>query len=155
LIVSFTYYKSPFFEGIYSFLKFSNIIFKSAFVVAPILIISRSFARKLIPIEDEILTIQGDNKLDILKLNKSDLVCITSVQNYVEVFFVQNDQLQSRLIRSSLKKIREELDFVVQVHRSHLINPRHIKFWKSYNVISLTKIEVPVSKKYKDVVMAL
>ena len=155
LFVSFAYYKSPFFQGSYSFVEFFNVIFKSTFVLAPILILSRYFALSLIPTEDEVLTIHGDNKLDILRINKSDLVCITNVQNYVEIFFVEGNQLHSRLIRSSLKKIRDDLDFVIQVHRSHLINPSHFKFWKSNNVIALTQKEVPVSQKYRDAVLSL
>ena len=87
--------KSPFLYGIWSFSDFFNAIIKSAIIFTPILILARRFVIKFIPeersaIEEEketILTIKGEYKLDVLKIYKSDLICITKSQNYVEVFF--------------------------------------------------------------------
>ncbi|WP_299162010.1 LytTR family DNA-binding domain-containing protein [uncultured Tenacibaculum sp.] len=154
LIFTYLYYKSPFLNGILTFSEFSNATFKSAIIFTPILVFSRRFTIKFLPKEkkkkeNEILTIKGDYKLDILKILKSDLVCISKSQNYIEVFFIENGILKSKLMRSSLKKIQKELFFLIQVHRSHLINPQHFKSWKNQNIVLLTQIEIPVSKNYK------
>jgi len=45
--------------------------------------------------------------------------------------------------------MKEELDFLIQVHRSHLINPMHFRSWKNPNTIILTHTEVPVSKTFE------
>lgn len=156
LVTTYIFVKSPIIHGIYTFFEFfSIIILKSAYIITPILILARRYSIKLIPVKEDILTIKGDNKLDILKILKSDLICITNSQNYVEIFFIQNGQLSSKLIRSSLKRIQENLDFLIQVHRSHLINPMHFKSWKNQNTISLTRIEIPVSKNYRDNILSL
>lgn len=152
------YYKSSIIEGIYGFTQFfREIIFNLVLIMTPLLLIARRYSLKLIPKveESEYITLKGENKLDILKLKRSELVCISNAQNYVEIFFLEKEELQSKLIRSSLKKIQLDFDFLIQVHRSHLINPVHFKFWKDSNTISLTQIELPVSKNYKKRLLSL
>lgn len=152
----YTFYKSPILNGGYDFSEFFSIIFiKVALILSPIIILARRYLIKLIPIKDDILTFTGENKLDILKIKKADLVCISNAQNYVEIFYVENGKLQSKLIRSSLKKNLEDFTFLIQIHRSHLINPSHFKSWRNSNTIILTQIELPVSKNYKESVLAL
>ncbi len=149
-IFSYIFYKSSVLNGTYNFLEFlAKIILPSSLILTPIIILARKFLIKLIPVKDTV-TITGESKLDILKIHKSDLICIASSQNYVEIFFLLNGQLNSKLIRSSLKKIKKDLNFLIQVHRSYLINPLHFKFWKNQNTITLTQIEIPVSKSYRN-----
>ncbi|HEU0125760.1 LytTR family DNA-binding domain-containing protein [Flavobacterium sp.] len=152
----YAYYKSPILNGGYSFGQFFTIIFiKVALIVTPVIILARTYLIKLIPIKEDILVIKGENRLDVLKINKADLVCISNAQNYVEIFYIENEKLQSKLIRSSLKKVQDDFGFLMQIHRSHLINPTHFKSWRNSNTIVLTQIELPVSKNYKEVLLAL
>lgn len=147
----YAFYKSPILKGGYNFSEFFSIIFiKVALILTPVVILARRYLIKLIPVKDDILTFIGDNKLDILKIQKADLVCISNAQNYVEIFYIENEKLHSKLIRSSLKKILEDFTFLTQIHRSHLINPIHFKSWRNSNTVILTQIELPVSKNYKE-----
>jgi hypothetical protein len=166
LIFTYLYYKSPFLYGILTFTEYSNAFLKSAIIFTPIIIFARRFILKLIPNKkiveykidykkEEFLTIKGDYKLDFLKISKPDLVCISKSQNYIEVFFMESGYIKSKLMRSSLKKVQVNLVFLVQVHRSHLINPLHFKSWKNQNVIFLTQKEIPVSKNYKNNLLSL
>lgn len=156
LIGVFTFYKSTILNGGYTFSEFFSIIFiKVALIITPVIILARRYVIKLIPIKDDVLVFKGENKLDVLKINKADLVCISNAQNYVEIFYLENDKLHSKLIRSSLKKVQDDFGFLVQIHRSHLINPSHFKSWRNSNTIILTQIELPVSRNYKDVLAAL
>ena len=156
LIGIYGYYKSPLIAGGYSFFQFTTIIFlKLMMISAPVIILARIYLLKLIPIKEDILTIKGDNRLDILKIKKSDLICVSNAQNYIEIFYTDNGQLKSKLIRYSLKKIQEDFNFLVQIHRSHLMNPSHFMSWKNPNTIFLTQIELPVSKNYKEQLLSL
>ncbi len=153
-IFSYVFYKGPVLNGTYNFSEFSaKIILKSLLILMPIIILARFFLIKLIPDKKDTIIIKGESKLDILNIHKSDLICIKSSQNYVEIFFLLNGQLSSKVIRSSLKKIQKDLDFLIQVHRSYLINPPHFKFWKNQNTITLTQIEIPVSKSYRNSIL--
>jgi len=154
-VVLYVYSKSDLVNSAYSFSYFSLLMAKTSIVLIPILILARIYVVKLIPNKETILTIKGDNKLDILKVYPSDVICVSSSQNYVEIFFIEGDIFSSKLIRSSLKKIQQEVPFLIQVHRSHLINPSHFKSWKNNNTILLTQMEVAVSKNYKEVISTL
>ncbi|WP_253251077.1 LytTR family DNA-binding domain-containing protein [Flavobacterium sp. ACN6] len=152
----YAFYKSPILGGGYSFTEFFSIIFvKVALILAPVIILARRYLIKLIPIKDDVLTFVGENKLDILKIKKADLVCISNAQNYVEIFYLENGKLHSKLLRSSLKKVQDDFAFLLQIHRSHLINPMHFKSWRNSSTIILTQIELPVSKNYKESVLTL
>lgn len=155
-IITYIYYRSDIIDGIYLFPKFfTEIILNVILIVTPILFLARRYSIKLIPKKEEEITIKGDNKLDFLKIKKSELICISNSQNYVEIFFLENEQLKTKLIRSSLKKMQYDFDFLIQVHRSHLINPSHFKSWKDSNTILLTQVELPVSKSYKNRLLSL
>lgn len=152
-IVLYGYSKSALVNSAYNFSYFSLLMAKVSAVLIPILILSRIYLVKLIPSKENMLTLRGDNKLDILKVYPADLICISSSQNYVEIFFLDSGVLSSKLIRSSLKKMHQEIPFLIQVHRSHFINPSHFKSWKNQNTIYLTQMEVVVSKNYKEVIL--
>ncbi|MET0636945.1 MAG: LytTR family DNA-binding domain-containing protein [Chitinophagaceae bacterium] len=162
LVSTYFYYKSPILNGGYGFFEFlSIIILKLALISTPIIVLARIHSVKLIPtkvesipLEDKDIIIRGENKSDILKIRANDLVCVSNAQNYVEIFFIDESQLKTKLIRSTLKKVQNDFDFLVQVHRSHLINPSHFKTWKNQDTISLTQIELPVSKKYKEFLLS-
>lgn len=155
-IVTYIFYRSPIIKGVYSFTTFSReIILNSALIITPILILIRTYTIKLIPVKDDSITIKGENKLDILKIKQADLISISNAQNYVEIFYVEHGELKSKLIRSSLKKLQNDFEFLLQIHRSHLINPTHFKSWKDSSTILLTQMELPVSKNYKEKVLAL
>ncbi|WP_423976573.1 LytTR family transcriptional regulator DNA-binding domain-containing protein [Kaistella sp.] len=83
------------------------------------------------------------------------MICVSNSQNYVEIFFLVESQIKTKLIRSTLKKIQKDFDFLIQIHRSHLINPTHFKAWKNQETIFLTQIELPVSKNYKEQLLSL
>lgn len=150
------YYKSSLIEGNYSFYQFlSKIIINVILIVSPLLFFLRRYASKLVSSSEEYISIKGENKLDILRIKKSELVSISNEQNYVEIFYIENNDLKSKLIRSSLKKMLSDYAFLIQVHRSHLINPVHFKTWKDSTTITLTQMELPVSKNYKNQLLEL
>ena len=156
LIGIYTFYKSPILNGGYRFSEFFSIIFiKVVLILTPVIILARRYLIKLIPIKEEVLILKGENRFDILKINKADLVCISNAQNYVEVFYIENGRLTSKLLRTSLKNMQKDFSFLLQIHRSHLINPLHFKSWRNSTTIILTQIELPVSKNYRETLLAL
>ncbi len=149
-VSSFAYYRSPIIEGFYDFGEYLlKIILNVILVLTPILFIARRYVQGLLPPEAAEIILTGENKRDRLRLKATELVCISNAQNYVEIYYLEQDQLKKKLIRTSLKQLQAEHDFLLQIHRSHLINPAHFKSWKDANTILLTQIELPVSKTYK------
>lgn len=147
---TYAYYRSPIIRGFYDFPEYLlKIVFNIFWVLTPILVIARRYVQSLIPKKAEQIILTGESKRDRLKIKPSELVCISNAQNYVEIFYLDQHELKKKLIRTSLKQIESDFDFLIRIHRSHLINPEHFKSWKGTNTISLTQIELPVSKNYK------
>jgi len=162
LYFSFLYYQSRIINGDWPFSKFLYAIYLPTWVLLgfPIFFARWFIARKKPEKEIEVkiiqpkltdkITLKGDNKLDVLQVDFKNLVCISSAQNYVEVFFLQNKILQKKLLRTTLKKISQDAPEMTQVHRSHLVNPTHFVKWINPSTISLHDLEIPVSKNYKE-----
>lgn len=151
LIGSYFYYKSGIINGEYSFTKFTlEVYYPIFFIILPILLFARWFLnKKAVNQDSDKIVLTGENKLDILQIKLSDLVCISSADNYVEVSYLIHNELHKKLLRITLKNIQPQVSSLLKVHRSYLINPTHFKDWKNANTIHLTQIEVPVSKNYK------
>ena len=101
------------------------------------------------------IILKGENKLDVLQLELTNLICINSANNHVEINYLENDTLKKKLLRTTLTKIHSEVPDLLKVHRSYLINPHHFREWVNSNTIYLTKMEVPVSKKYRNELLNL
>ena len=155
LFGSYAYYKTSIINGLYSFPKFTfEVYYPIFFIILPIIVFSRWYlTRKSLKNPNSQITLTGENKYDVLKLQDADLICISSADNYVEVSYLSSNELRKKLLRSTLKKMHAQQPELLKVHRSHIINPLHFKEWKSSNSLQLTKMEVPVSKNYKQDIM--
>ncbi len=151
LIPSYLYHKSDFTKGIYNFPEFSiNIFLPSIIILTPLIIFARMQLIKLVDETKDFIIINGTYKLDYLKIKSAKLVCVSSSKNYVDIHYLDNGVLRKKTMRSSLKKIEKEVPFLTRVHRSHLINPSHFRSWKNNNTLSLTQIEIPITKTFKE-----
>lgn len=157
LIGSYFYYKSSIVNGDYSFIKFTLEVYYPIFLILlPLIIFARWFIHKKVFHQNlEKVILAGDNRLDILQIKRSDLICISSADNYVEISYLIHSVLHKKLLRTTLKNIESQIINLLKVHRSHLINPIHFKAWKNANTLLLTQMEVPVSKNYKKDVLAM
>ncbi|MFK7814680.1 MAG: LytTR family transcriptional regulator DNA-binding domain-containing protein [Maribacter sp.] len=150
LMGSYLYYTTDIINGNYSFSKYTLEVYYPIFLILlPILLFSRWYLNKkaIHQISDKVI-LTGENKLDVLQIRLSDLVCISSADNYVEVSHIIKNELHKKLLRITLKNMHPQVPSLLQVHRSHLINPQHFKEWKNSNTLLLTQIEVPISKSY-------
>ncbi|MBO3696880.1 LytTR family DNA-binding domain-containing protein [Roseivirga sp. E12] len=156
-IGSYLYYKTDIINGVYSFSKFTlEVYYPIFFIILPILIFVRWYLNKKAPDpESDKIVLSGENKLDVLQIKQSDLICISSADNYVEVTYLTKDGVNRKLLRTTLKNVHAQKPELVKVHRSHVINPEHFKEWKDSNTILLTEIELPVSKSYKQNLVSL
>ena len=157
LIGCYGYYKTDIINGTAQFKEFVlGIYYPISFVMLSIIILSRWFLnRKSAQLKDEKIVLKGDNKRDIIQIALADLISVSSADNYVEVHYLKEGVLHKKLLRTTLKNIQTGVSSLLQVHRSYLINPSHFKDWKNANTLHLTHMEVPVSKKYKNDVLAM
>lgn len=150
------YYISSWINGDYGLVNFLLLqILPTSLILTPFLIFGRKYLNKLQAKKERIL-LKGENKSDLLKIDPRSIISVSSAQNYVEVHYVIDDKPQKKLLRIPLRKIMGQDLGLVQVHRSHLVNPRHFVKWKDPKTALFYHLEIPISKKFKeDIIRAL
>ncbi len=98
----------------------------------------------------------SENKSEIVKLQVDNLIMIKSADNYVEIFYKENEKIQQKLIRNTLKNIDNQLkkySEFIRCHRSCIINKKYVHdFSHNYTGYRLKlsgyNEDVPVSRQY-------
>lgn len=116
-----------------------------------------------LPIVNKSITIPSENGKDDFTVLKDDLLYIRSSDNYVEVFYVKNNQVNTKLIRASLKNIADRLiteKDIFRTHKSYVVNLNKV-ISISGNAqgykLHLEKIEelIPVSRSLNTIIKDL
>ena len=133
-----------------------SVLLPALLTILPIIIFGRfAFGKyKNKQTEAKKIEIKGEGNYEGLRLFLNDIICIQSSDNYIEVFYVSNNEIKKSLIRNKLSVIADEFPEFLRTHRSHIINPYHFLQWKTENsklfVILFHHIEVPVSRTYQN-----
>ncbi len=106
--------------------------------------------------EKEEIEIFADGKTGVLKLKSAQIVFIKSAENYIEIYYREEDKISKKLIRSTLKKMEAQLASrkqFIRCHRTCIVNSKHIeKLQRSYSGYSLKLYSheemIPVSRQY-------
>jgi len=93
-------------------------------VFAPLMIYLRQkFGERIIPLSSNSIVLKGENKNEILRLEKEELLFIKAVENYIEICFIdKNKKVTSRTFRQTLSKVWQQLPFLERCHKSYLVN---------------------------------
>lgn len=122
--------------------------------VPAMLYLRQKFGERIVPLPKNSIQLTGENKNEILRLEKDDLLFIRAVENYVEICFVDNHKkVISKTFRQTLSKVCEQAPFLEKCHRSYLVNPGTIKEIignsQSAKIAFLVgEKEIPLSKTY-------
>ena len=77
-----------------------------------------------------------DNTSQDFTIIPSKIIYVESVGNYSNVYFIDNEQISSRPLRSTIKQLKEELrdySFIVQCHRAFLVNLMYVESLEGTN----------------------
>lgn len=109
----------------------------------------------------ELITSEPSNEIEFFGLNKDEKIMIQKTEvlfvkaseNYVEIFYSKKDTIQHKTFRNTLSAINLQAPFLIQCHRSYLVNLTTIKSVKGNS--QNAKIEfhydglnIPLSKSY-------
>ena len=87
------------------------------------LYLRQKFGERIVPLPKNSYLLTGENKNEILRLEKDDLLFIKAVENYVEICFVDNHKkVISKTFRQTLSNVAKQLPFLEKCHRSYLVN---------------------------------
>ena len=105
---------------------------------------------------DEKVRIMAENNKDKLEINLSDFSYLSSTGNYVQVYFLVNNELRNVLLRNTLKHIEEQVrqsPSIIKCHRAFLVNKDKIIRVKGNSqglrlILKDTMEEIPASRNY-------
>ncbi|MFK7949351.1 MAG: LytTR family transcriptional regulator DNA-binding domain-containing protein [Saprospiraceae bacterium] len=107
-------------------------------------------------IPNQNINIEFGQKQHQLTLNLADLLCIKAEGNYVEIYYLENDLVNKKLIRSSLSKVKKQLAIHNQIkhcHRSFIVNTEHLEKVtgnaRNFNLyLNYLDFAIPVSRSF-------
>lgn len=109
-------------------------------------------------VNEEKLVFKASNGKEYVSVSPQDFLYISSEDNYIDIHFLQNDEVKLKTIRSSLKRIEEEFKntpTVVRCHRGYIINPAQIihlaESSRANKVVLSNNIKIPVSDTYLEI----
>ncbi len=80
--------------------------------------------------KQKLIHFESDYKKDSLVIKSESLILIKSADNYIEVYYQNQEAPQKQMIRVSLQKVEKmlsEFDFIKRCHRSFIVNINFIK----------------------------
>ncbi|MEM7381139.1 MAG: LytTR family DNA-binding domain-containing protein, partial [Bacteroidota bacterium] len=88
-----------------------------------------------------------------LRIQKEELLFVKSSENYVEIYYNKDNEVQHEIFRNTLGEINRQAAFLKQCHRSYLVNISNIKNIKgnSQNAkieFHLEGLDIPLSNTY-------
>ncbi|WP_438423642.1 LytTR family DNA-binding domain-containing protein [Aquimarina macrocephali] len=100
----------------------------------------------------EKITLHGNNAKDELTIYRKQLLYVKSIDNYVMIFY-KDEQIKSVMLRSKLSDIVVQAPFLIQAHRSYLVNSEYsFKIVGNSQKASLTSNDfeevIPIARSY-------
>jgi hypothetical protein len=108
------------------------------------------------PAEEEEFEIVSENKSDRLSLKFRDIVFVKSADNYIEVYYLENNTVEKKMVRNTLKNIENQLfnhPGLIKCHRTRIVNINYIdKIVRDFNgyclKMSCFDEKLPVSRQF-------
>jgi hypothetical protein len=106
--------------------------------------------------ENKEITIFSGNKAERLSLKYKDILFIKSADNYIEIHYLENNAVEKKLIRNTLKDIESQFmhhSNFIRCHRTCIVNmafaEKIIRNYSGYSLkMSNLQENVPVSRQY-------
>jgi len=80
--------------------------------------------------DEKLIHFMSDYKKDDLLIKATSLILIKSADNYIEVYYKNEEEVKMQMVRSSLNNAEiaaQEFDFIFKCHRTFIVNISYIK----------------------------
>lgn len=106
------------------------------------------------------ITLQAENEKDNIILLHTSFIAATSADNYVKIFYQENEKLKTTIIRTTLKRVEENCTSFTQIFRCHRTAVVNISLVQGVNgtaqgyrlQLPLLQEEIPVSRNLNQVI---
>ncbi|MBQ0048601.1 MAG: LytTR family transcriptional regulator, partial [Prevotellaceae bacterium] len=112
------------------------------------------------PCEENQCVLHSDYNGQNININPHNFIYVESVGNYANLCFIDNEQLTTTTIRTTIKQLKEDLsgnDFIVQCHRGFLVNLEYVESMEESNGrfflnMFCSEKKIPVSRVNKSTI---
>lgn len=136
----------------------STVLYMTPVFIPLMLFLRQQFGERIVPPAPNSFVLIGENKNEILRMEKEELLFIRAVENYVEICFTDKSKnVMSKTFRQTLSNVYEQLPFLEKCHRSYLVNLSTVKeiagnSQEAKISFVVGEKEIPLSKTYyKDI----
>jgi DNA-binding LytR/AlgR family response regulator len=106
--------------------------------------------------DKNLITLSGKTK-DAIMLNPNDILYIESSGNYVTIYFLEDEKVSRRVIRTTIQQMEDVLKAypsIIRCHRAFIVNIAYTEKRSTYQqgfLLMLKPVDkkVPVSRTYK------
>ncbi len=103
--------------------------------------------------ENKLISLKGSLKKESFSVEIAKVIYVKSEDNYVKIYYLKDEILAEKMLRITLSGIQKQLDNVIKIHRSYLINTSYIVSLKGNSqnaklLLKHVKNSIPVSKTY-------
>jgi DNA-binding LytR/AlgR family response regulator len=93
-------------------------------------------------------------------IDAADVLYLKSSDNYVKIYYLNNQEMESFMLRTNLKKLEEDETIfpLIRCHRSYMINAAKVKVIRRSTrglraQLNFKNIQIPLGAKYKNAVL--
>ena len=111
---------------------------------------------KKVVLSNELMKFPDDKGNLKFTMPLKDICYIESTDNYVDIYYVSQDNLKKELLRNSLKNLDKTFEgtSIIRCHRSYMVNLENLNLVKKTGQKMLIKLNhvpelIPISKTYQ------
>lgn len=137
--------------GVFFFFKYQSIQNQMEYILT---------AKEDITGMDQLIEFKGSGSKDQITLSASNFLFGKAQDNYVELFYEEQNQMKKFLMRATLGNLISSINnkAIIRSHRSYIVNLHHVKTIKGGNrdialYLDPFNSQVPVSKSFKNAVL--
>lgn len=90
-----------------------------------------------------------NDKFNLIKVNKEEIVVIESLQNYISIQ-TTNKKVIAHLTLTKIKEILKDEEHIIQVHRSFLVSKKYIEEVESTLIKMQGDIKITLGENYRN-----
>ncbi|MBQ4801699.1 LytTR family transcriptional regulator [Aquimarina sp. MMG015] len=104
---------------------------------------------------DKAVLLKSSLKKESFLVVLAKVIYVKSEDNYVNIYYEEDQKIKKKVMRNTLSSVFDQLESMIRVHRSYIINPSYISSLEGNaqnGKVRLDNIEevIPVSKTYFD-----
>ena len=169
LTIIFADYTNGFLKEFFITLKFTStgLLLPYSFSILTLMLIQQNSGQQRnisnqAPEKSDLIHFKDEREQVKFSIHKTSVLYLESSDNYVTVFYLQEDLVKKEMVRNSMKKVEKQLysSGLVRCHRSFIVNMENVHWFKKEGRNYLFKMKhgdtiIPVSRAFVPAIKSL